>query len=296
MTITEEILNNRITSIVGIAIIVACVMTFFQRLEKLIKSRLHPVQPLGQEYFDIKNSIKALNSVAAAIIISDINGKITYVNKYAFKLLHWQKFEMIGSYMSMAIAKDSREEYEDTMRRYRESGDTNSFGTPLHFCCQCKGGGQFPAEVTIEIEVEDDKTMFICKIRDLTKQFEQTQTLRQRLAFYEDAEDFACVGFFRWDFAEDKVYMSDNMLNLFDINKSDNNCPSNVLTNCLVSTDRKQVADVILNAVTNRNRAYEAEYYLRNGRHIRTAAVIRYNEKSEVITIHGVCLELAHGR
>lgn len=289
VTITEEILNNRITSIIGIAIIVACVLAFFQRLEKLIKSRIHPPQPQGQEYFDIKNSLKALNSVAAAIIISDIKGKIIYVNKYASKLLHWQKFEMIGNYMSMSIAKENKEEYEEIMRSYREVGEAKAFGIPLHFSCQQKGGTQFPAEVTIEIEVEDDKTLFICKIRDLTKQFEQTQAMRQRITFYEEAEEYACVGFFRWDFAEDKIWMTPNMLNLFDLNKSDNNCHSDVLTNCIVSTDRKVVSEAILNAVNSSNKTYEIEYYLRNGRLIRTASVIEYNEKNEVITIHGAC-------
>lgn len=296
VTIADEILNNRITSIVGIAIVVACVLAFFRRLEELIKSRIHPAQPLGQEYFDLNNAMDALESVGAAILIADLNGKIIYVNAYARKLLHWEKYEMVGNYMSMIIAKEQKEEYEDMMRKYREVGDTRRFGIPLHFNCLSKGGADFPAEVTIEIKVKQDHTRFITKIRDLTKQFEQTQALRKKIEFYESAEEYACVGFFRWDFADDKVFLSDNMLNLFDLNKSDNNCPSDVLTNCIVSTDRKQVADAILNAVTNHHRTYEIEYYLRNGRHIRSAAVIEFNERNEVVTIHGACRELSHGR
>jgi PAS domain S-box-containing protein len=231
---------------------------------------MHPALPLGQEYFDLNNAMDALESVAAAILIADISGKIIYVNAYARKLLHWEKHEMVGNYMNMIIAKEQKEEYEDMMRKYREVGDTHHFGTPLHFNCLSKGGAQFPAEVTIEIKVKQDHTRFITKIRDLTKQFEQTQALRQLIEFYESAEEYACVGFFRWDFTEDKVFMPGNMLNLFDLNKSDNNCRSEVLTNCIVSTDRKPVADAILNAVTSRSKTYDIEYYLRNGRHIRT--------------------------
>jgi PAS domain S-box-containing protein len=296
LALTEEILNNRLTSIIGIAIIVAIVGALFRRMEKLIKNRLHPPAPLGHEYFKLENALTALNSVAAAIIISDLNGKIIYVNEYSAKLLHWQEFQMVGNYMSMIIAKVNKEEYEDMMRKYREVGDIKHFGTPLHFTCESKGGAQFPAEVTIEVKVKNTETMFITKIRDLTKQFEQTQALRQRIAFYEEAEEHACCGFFTWDYAENRVYMSDNMLNLFDLNKSDNNCLSDVLTNCLVSTDRKNVAEVIVNAVTNRKRGYEIEFYLRNGKHIRCATVIEYNEKNEVLTIHGACRELNHGR
>lgn len=260
--------------------------------KKWLTTIIKPPAPVGEEYFDVSMVMLIDDNIAAAGVVTDSTGKVIWVNGWATHVLRWRKEEMKGKSINVLLQEKSRTIFNQAMADYKNKGYSEQLGKPIRMQCLSKGEIVLPVEITIVAAQHQNKLLFIAKIRDITQQLEEFTVLHRELELYKKVEEDACMGFFRWDFADDKVYMSNNMLDLFDLNKGDNNCSSDVLTDCVISTDRKRVGDTILNAIKSKAEGYEMEFGLRNGKLIKLVTKIEYNESNEVVIINGALRSL----
>lgn len=268
------------------------IMQAIQNAKKWLSNRMAIPQPIGEEYINIKMIKLFDDNIAAAGVVSDSSGKIIWVNGWATHVLRWRKDEMMGKSMNMLLQDKSRNLFNQTIDEYKQKGYSEQLSKPIRMQCVSKGDIILPVEITIVAAQDDNRILFIAKIRDLTQQLEEFTVLQNELNLYKKVEEDACMGLSRWDLAEDKVYMTPNMLDMFDMNKRDNNCSNDVLMDCIVSTDRKRVGDRIVKSVKAKDKRYELEYTLRNGRYLREIAIIEYDENGEGIFINRALREL----
>lgn len=286
----NETLLNRFFIAAAIICTIAGVIAIIQYLGNIkmwMKRTYATPQPVGQEYLDMRMMKLINDKIPAASVVSDVYGKIIWVNEWALHILHWRKDELIGKKLEMIIPEKERPMHNNAMEEYRQTGHGKIFGKPMRLQCLTKGDITIPVEITIVEAQDDNRVLIIAKIRDMTQQLEEITKMQRQINLYKKVEEDGCIGFFQWDFADDKVYMSDNMINIFDLNAKDNSCPSEVLTSCVVSNDRKRVGDTILQAINTKSPGYEMEYNLRNGKLIKTVSTIEYNEAGEVTVING---------
>jgi PAS domain S-box-containing protein len=260
--------------------------------KKWLSKIMQPPKPVGQEYIDLSMIKLFDDNIAAAGVVSDSNGKILWVNGWATHVLRWRKDEMIGKSMDMLLQDKSRTIYNQMTGDYKNKGYSENLGKPIRMQCLSKGQIALPVEITIVAAQDNNRILFIAKIRDITQQLEEFTVLQRQLDLYKKVEEDACIGLGRWDWVEDKVYMTDNMLSLFDLDIHSNNCSNVVLTNCIVSTDRKRINETIISAINKKAKGYEAEYTLRNGRYIREASTLEYNENEEITFVNRALREL----
>jgi hypothetical protein len=86
------------------------------------------------------------------------------------------------------------------------------------------------------------------------------------------------MGLFEWNFPEDKVEMSENMLKIFGLTEMHNFSASSITMPAIVEEDQKRISDIIAEAIEARKPCYEAEFKMKNGCHIKIYADIKYSE------------------
>lgn len=264
----------------------------FAKAERAIVGRMTIPQPIGQEYIDVR-MIKLINDkTPAAAVVADTTGKIIWVNDWASHILHWRKDEMLGRGFDILLPENVRPAYNKALEEYKRTGYLDLFGKPLRFECLSKGERPLPCEMLIVEAQDDNRVLFIVKIRDITKQLEETKSMQQKIELYEKIEKLNASGGFIWDFINDNVFMTPGMLELFDLDESDNNCSSSITTGKLDNKDINHVADVISNAVNNKRGGYEMEFTLKNGRHLYCTAEIHRNKNENPTFIYGGVKEI----
>ena len=91
------------------------------------------------------SDIAVLHALNAAVIITDVAGKVTFWNPFAEKLYGWTSEEVIGqSIMGITVATETEEEAARHMAALRAGGSWAG-----EFAVRCKSGEFIPALVTL---------------------------------------------------------------------------------------------------------------------------------------------------
>lgn len=282
----EQSLVNMIVIIAGSIIILSAIYALWKKIEK----RFLPAPSQGSEYVEISLWKLALDHIPSAIVIADDSGKIVYANKAITALLGWRVNEITGSHLLKIMPEEMKDLVDVALRRGIQN-KTESLGKPVEMWCMSKWKEKLPFEFLIDKMDHDDHLFFIIKIKDIRRQVAEKEHLQKLVEFFTKSEALIGMGSFRWDFINDKVLMSPGMLQLFDLDEDDNNCPAQITTNRLDPKDREKVANTILEAV-NSKRGYEMEFHLKNGKLIRTVAELEFNADNKVTVINGAMREL----
>lgn len=271
--IIDEIIQNRLVTLLGLIILALVIVGVFKfaidRLWKKMEGKLHIQSTDAKLEFEYELRKKVAENVQTAIVVSDREGNIVYINKGTTNLLHYSELEMIGKPVVIIVPPESVDRHKAGMENWRDTGVMHNAGKPMPMHVIAKGGIRVPVEITIDELPVLDKVLVIGKLRDRTRELKQIELLASKVAFYEKVELIADVGFFDWDYINDKVYMTPGMLEIFDFSPEINNCSSAVILNCIISTDKQQVGEILLDAV-NKQRSYEVEYNLKTGKKIRS--------------------------
>lgn len=117
------------------------------------------------------------NSVADAIITIDKRGIIDTVNPAGEQLFGYTAKEMLGHNISMLMPEPQRNQHNEYIARYLDTGDSNILGETRELAGQRKDGSIFPMEVAISEMVMEDGRYFIGILRDITERKEHIAQL-----------------------------------------------------------------------------------------------------------------------
>lgn len=112
------------------------------------------------------------NSVADAIITIDEQGVIDTINPAAEKLFGYATQELLGKNISMLMPEPDRNNHNEYIARYLQTGDARILGSTRELVGQRKDGSVFPMEVAISEMEMGDSRYFIGIMRDITERRE----------------------------------------------------------------------------------------------------------------------------
>lgn len=129
-----------------------------------------------------------LNTAADGIITIDEHGTVEGLNPAAARIFGYDASEVVGQNISMLMPSPYREEHDEHIRRYLETGQSKIFNVSRELLAQRKDGSVFPIELTVS-EVRDHKVDFTGILRDITdrKQAEERLLQAERLAALGEA-------------------------------------------------------------------------------------------------------------
>jgi PAS domain S-box-containing protein len=135
-----------------------------------------------------------LDAAPDAMVTSEEDGTIVFVNSQAEKLFGYTRTELIGRNVELLVPARSRP--HQPQRRAAALADRNRVGpTPeiLELDGLRRDGTEFPAEVRLAPTVTPDGILFTVAVRDVTER-RKTEEMRARLAAIVDSSHDAIIG------------------------------------------------------------------------------------------------------
>jgi PAS domain S-box-containing protein len=135
---------------------------------------------------DIARSIAnaLLSDKADAIVAGDREGLIRFWGPGAERIFGYTQEEAIGQSLDLIIPERLRKAHWDGWQRVMQTGKSRYAGSDLLSVPAIrKDGERISVEFTITPVVDGDNiTMLLAVMRDVTKQFNETKALRQKIS------------------------------------------------------------------------------------------------------------------
>ncbi|MBN1303214.1 MAG: diguanylate cyclase [Anaerolineales bacterium] len=120
-------------------------------------------QPPNNDLFRI-----ALEAAPTAIILTDMNGNITYANSHACQVFGFKRKELSEKHIDDLVPIDYRENHKALRDKYLEKPSPRPMGRNRDLLACRKDGSIFPVEIGLNPIERGPDTYIICSISDLT--------------------------------------------------------------------------------------------------------------------------------
>jgi two-component system sensor kinase FixL len=126
-----------------------------------------------------------LGTARDAIISIDARGRITLFNPAAEHVFGYRADEVLGENVRLLMPSPYREEHDDHIRRYQETGDARAIGRIRSVHARRKNGEVFPIELSVSESRIGDEVLYTAIIRDVGERLATEQALRTQRGFSE---------------------------------------------------------------------------------------------------------------
>jgi len=110
-----------------------------------------------------------LNTTVDGIITIDAEGIITSFNQAAENIFGYDAEEVIGENVKMLMPSPHREQHDDYLRNYHETGRKNIIGVGREVTGKQKDGTTFPMDLAVSEVDLGDRTIFTGIVRDISE-------------------------------------------------------------------------------------------------------------------------------
>jgi PAS domain S-box-containing protein len=129
-----------------------------------------------------------------AIITTDEEGVITFVNRAAERVFGYASADLFGLKITMLMPDYLRHVHEASLKTYIATGNRQlEYWEPMTLSGLRKGGKEIPVELSVSRFTKNDKHVFTCIVRDITER-KQAQESLLRLAAIVESSSEAIIG------------------------------------------------------------------------------------------------------
>lgn len=256
--------------------------------------------------------LKAIfNSGPIAIISVDNDGIINHFNNGAEQMLGYSASEMIGIKAPETYhIKEELDQFRiDIAAQYGK--DPNGFDPYFELAKQNehdtrewtyrrKDGSTFPVQLTLTAVKNEfnEKIGYLGVSFDITKSKKTENELLQKNKLLNFAEEITMIGHWKWDTVTDKVEWSNNLYNVFELDRQTINLNFNTYFYFVHPEDKAIVTQYFENATKGKGFKNFTHRIVTNGKTktIQLLAEVFKNEKGEVVEMIGTCQDITEQR
>ena len=121
-----------------------------------------------------------LNTAVEGIITIDEQGHIESFNAAAESMFGYAVAEVIGQNVRVLMPTPYRDEHDDYLANYRETGETKIIGIGREVVGRKKDGTTFPIELSVSVVELPGRRIFTGIVRDITDRKQAEQALRRQ--------------------------------------------------------------------------------------------------------------------
>jgi two-component system sensor kinase FixL len=122
--------------------------------------------------------ISILETVPDAMVIIDVEGRVTSFSRAAQRLFGYVDEEVVGKNVSLLMPSPYREAHDGYLERYLSTGERRIIGIGRVVVGQRKDGSTFPMELAVG-EVKGEQRFFTGFVRDLTERQESDLRIQE---------------------------------------------------------------------------------------------------------------------
>jgi PAS domain S-box-containing protein len=135
-----------------------------------------------------------METAVDGVILIDTRGCILMFNSACERLFKYQASEVIGQNVKMLMPDPYREEHDSYIDNFRRSGERKIIGIGREVFGQRKDGTTFPMDLSVGEAKQDDGSIFVGIIHDLTERERGERALRESNARLKAVVDTAVDG------------------------------------------------------------------------------------------------------
>lgn len=135
-----------------------------------------------------------LDTARDGIISIDAGGRVRLFNRSAEQIFGYRADEVIGAPVNLLMPSPYREEHDEYLRRYRETGVPRAIGRIRSVAGQRKNGEVFPVELSVSEAAADGEVIYTAIVRDVTERQRSEAELRELQRVAQQRERLADVG------------------------------------------------------------------------------------------------------
>jgi|HubBroStandDraft_6_1064221.scaffolds.fasta_scaffold77198_2 PAS domain S-box-containing protein len=129
-----------------------------------------------------------------AIITTDEEGLITFVNRAAEMVFGYASDDLFGLKITMLMPEYLRHVHEASLKTYIATGNRQlEYWEPVTLPGLGKGGNKIPVELSVSRFTKNDKHVFTCIVRDITEREVARESLLRLAAIVESSSE-AIIG------------------------------------------------------------------------------------------------------
>ncbi|GER59869.1 hypothetical protein ULMA_19770 [Patiriisocius marinus] len=248
-----------------------------------------------------------LNSGPIAIISTDVNGIINHFNHGAELLLGYSASEMVGlNEPEMFHIKEELDNFRIDIAEtygadpegydpYLELAKRNLYDT-REWTFKRKDGSVFPVQLTLNAikNSAGEKVGFLGIAFDITERKKAKEELLKKNQLLNFSEVITKTGHWKWDVIADRVRWSDNLYNVFELDKNVIDIQFDTYFKYVHPDDKDFVAERFDDAIKGRGLKSFVHKISTNGKTktIQILGEITTNEKGEVVEMIGTCQDI----
>jgi len=163
---------------------------------------------------------KAVSDTANdAIITADNNGNIVYVNNSVEKIFGYSVEEILTNNLKILMPEKFKQMHESAFSAAVKNGHSKLSGKTLELTGRRKNGEEFPLELSIAEWENNGELFFTGMIKDITIRKSTEKELLQKQQIILQAQQIAKLGSWEWNINSDEVTWSDEMYEIYGIEK-----------------------------------------------------------------------------
>ncbi len=228
-----------------------------------------------------------------AIIIKDLEGKITAWNKSAEILYGYSAGEIVGRNISVLFTKDNQQESNKILDKLKNGIRINHYETVrLH-----KSGANL--EVSISVSPINDKSGKIVEAssiaRDISERKKFENEKKEKEKQLKEAHQIAKLGYWEWDIIKDRFTFSDDLAKNLDIEYPEENLTLENFMKLVYPEDKEKLNLQIQNAVFDQL-PFEFDYRLVLPNHVLKSIFVRgeafVDDKGNAYKLRGISQDI----
>jgi two-component system sensor kinase FixL len=128
------------------------------------------------------------------IVSIDAEGRVRLFNRSAEQIFGYAADEVIGSPVNLLMPSPYRQEHDEYLRRYRETGVPRAIGRIRSVAGQRKNGEVFPVELSVSEASAGGEVIYTAIVRDVSERQRAEAELRELQRVAQQRERLADVG------------------------------------------------------------------------------------------------------
>ena len=158
---------------------------------------------------------RVLESAPDAMVITDEDGIIQFINNQTEKLFGYNQEELLGEKVEELMPLRFHKTHNSHRKNYNSDPRTRAMGEGLELAGLRKDGKEFPVDISLSPINGPNGNSIIVAIRDITERKKAQDSLKLSERSLSQAQKIAGLGFLTWNLKTNDIHWSDEVYKIY---------------------------------------------------------------------------------
>jgi len=290
LPIRQQLFSTGFTALFLIIAGIISISVLWRRQSASISKGLNASEQLRKNLQEKYSTL--FNQANDAILLVEENGKIAEANDQAVKMYGYTLDELLSLTIGDLRDESAKSAIPSDMEQVK-SGSANIFET-TH---KRKNGERFRVDISSRYLSIDGKGFFQSLVRDITEKKQAEENLRVSELALKKAQSISHVGSWRWDLLTDKIELSEELFEIFDLpQQSEKLNFVQFERNVIHPDDYERISKIRIEAIKAKQTfSFESKIVRSDGKEkfIRIeAGELIYDDQGQIVEVSGIAQDM----